>query len=506
MTMYYKKTYFKLLLIVLVLLANRATQAQSYVDYSLLNAQNYYNAEARLYDDTLQRRVITACKPFNLQNITNDALTKNKKYIRRKLFTQDFIVINDSDNAYLRINPILGVSISNDSAHSYQNTRGVYANGRLGKYLEFNTWFTENQALLPAYMQAYAKATEIIPGQGRYKQYKKTGVDYTNASGYISYTRKYVAVQAGSGKMSIGDGYRSLLMSANSLNYPFVRFSFNYRNFFYQTQYALLTHIDLNRYTTYVGSTEPYFNKSALTTHTLGASFFKNKLQLTLFDMRETEASFNTTKGKFNGAMLNPFITLLTATTTNSGVCVKYRFVKKAYVYAQWLLHSFGKGKQVGIKSLDSFTLKGLTLQAEYTNNSEIQSAVLHYNQPMAHPWNYNYNEMYATLNYVSTYGIGVMASYNYLTPNNSLNVINREGSLSVINSNNSSGAHPSYFAGVQNQQIIKLGLFYIPNNTNYLTLTANYEQRNNTGTKNYNSKYITIGVQCKLSDVFTDF
>ncbi|MBC7411867.1 MAG: hypothetical protein H7331_05370 [Bacteroidia bacterium] len=506
MTMYYKKTYFKLLLIVLVLLTNKAIQAQSYIDYSLLNAQNYYNAEARLYDDTLQRNVITACKPFNLQNITNDALTKNKKYIRRKLFIQDFIVINDSNNAYLRINPILGVSISNDSAHSYQNTRGVYANGRLGKYLEFNTWFTENQALLPSYMQAYAKATEIIPGQGRYKQYKKTGVDYTNASGYISYTRKYVAVQVGSGKMSIGDGYRCLLMSANSLNYPFVRVSFNYRNFFYQTQYALLTHIDLNRYTTYVGSTEPYFDKSALTTHTLGASFFKHKLQLTLFDMRQTEASFNTSKGKFNGAMLNPFITLLPATTTNSGMCVKYRFVKKAYVYAQWLLNSFNMGKQLGIKSLDSFTLKGLTLQAEYTSNNALQSTVLHYNQPMAHPWNYNYNEIYATLNYVSNYGIGITASYNYLTPYNSLTTTIREGNISTINTNNSSGAHPSYFAEIQNQKITKLGLFYIPNNANYLMLTANYEQRSNTGTKIYNSNYLTVGVQCKLSNVFTDF
>ncbi len=504
--MYYKKKYFKLLLIVLASIANTHAQGQSYIDYSLLNAQNYYNAEARLYDDTLQRTVITACKPFNLQNITNDALTYNKKYIRRKLFTQDFIVINDSNNAYLRLNPILGISISNDSAHSYQNTRGVYANGRLGKYLEFNTWFTENQALLPAYMQAYAKATEIIPGQGRYKQYKKTGVDYTNASGYITYTHKYVAVQAGSGKMSIGDGYRSVLMSANSLNYPFVRFSFNYRNFFYQAQYALLTHLDLNRYTTYVGSTEPYFDKSALTTHTLGASFLNNKLQFTLFDVCETEASFNTSKGKFNAAMLNPFITLLPATTTNSGVCVKYRFVKKAYIYAQWLLHSFNKGKQVGIKSLDSFTLKGLTLQAEYTSNSETQSTILHYNQPMAHPWNYNFNEVYATLNYVSKYGIGTQASYNYLTPNNSIYTTNREGSLSAINSNNSSGAHPSYFVNIQTQQIIKLGLFYMPNKANYLTLTANYEQRTNTGNKNYNTKYITIGVQCKLTDVFTNF
>ena len=506
--MYCNNNYFKLLLTsALVLLVNTGVRAQSYIDYSLLNNQNYYNAEAQLYSDSSQHNVLTACKPFVLNNVTSDNLIQNKKnYIKRKLFAQDFVVLRDSNASYLRLNPILNIALTHDSVPLYQNTRGVYANGKLGKYLSFNTWFTENQALLPQYLQAYAKATEIIPGQGRYKTYKKTGVDYTNASGYITYMRKHIAIQAGSGKQFVGDGYRSLFMSDIGLNYPFVRVSVNYKHFFYQTQYALLTNIDLNRYTTYSGLTEPYFNKTALTTHIVGASLFNDKLQITLFDCKQTEASFNTATGKFNVLLINPIITLTPATTNNSGLCIKYRFVKKAYTYAQYILHSFNQGMQVGVKSLDSFTLKGLTLQVEYTSNKAQQSSVLQYNQPINHPWNYNYNEIYATVNYVSKYGIGASATYNYLQPQNALTMLNREGQLSSINTNNASGAHPSYFNTVERQRNIAVNLFYIPNQSNYLTLFASYEQRTNTGTKTYNSNYITAGLQCKLSQLYYNF
>lgn len=506
--MYCNNNYFKLLISYIVaLLVNTSLQAQSYIDYSLLSNQNYYNAEAQLYNDSVQHNVLTACKPFVVDNATNDNLIQNKKgYIKRKLFVQDFVVLRDSTASYLRLNPILNITLTQDSVRLYQNTRGVYANGKLGKYLTFNTWFTENQALLPTYLQAYAKATEIIPGQGRYKAYKKTGVDYTNASGYITYMRRHLAIQVGSGKQFVGDGYRSLFMSDIGLNYPFARVSVNYKHFFYQTQYALLTNIDLNRYTTYSGLTEPYFNKTALTTHILGASFFNNKLQLTLFDVKQTEASFNTTAGKFNVLLVNPIITLTSATTNNIGLCVKYRFVKKAYLYAQWILHSFNEGVQLGVKSFDSFTIKGLTLQGEYTSNQAKQSSVLQYNQPINHPWNYNYEEIYTTVNYVSKYGIGASATYNYLKPQNSLTTINREGQLSSITTNNASGVHPSYFNNVEYQKNIALKLFYIPNQTNYLTVFASYEQRTNTGIKNYNSTYITMGLQCKLSQLYYNF
>jgi hypothetical protein len=504
--MCYKKIFFNVLFIFLVTLCNKSVQAQSYIDYSLLNAQNYYNAETQLYIDTIATNVLTAVKPFVKTNVVNTNANDNKKYLYRKLLRDDFIIVKDSNASYLRLNPIINFTFTKDSAPMYQNTRGIYANGKLGKHLEFNTWFTENQALLPSYLGAYAKATEVIPGQGRYKAYKKTGVDYTNASGYITYIHNRFVAQAGSGKQRIGDGYRSLFMSANALNYPFMRVSYSYKKLFYQVQYALLTNIDLNRYLVYTGSTEPYFDKSALTTHVLGTSLFNNKIQITLFDATQTEASFNTSNNRFNFKLINPFITLVPAITNNSGLNVKYVFVKKAYVYAQWSLPAVNEGLQVGIKSFDSFTIKGLTVQAEYTSNTAKQSSILHYNQAIAHPWNYNYEEIYTAINYVSNIGIGANITYNNLKPQNSLVTTNREGQLSNIASNNASGTHPSYFNNINSQTILRATLFYIPNKSNYLTLSASIEQRKNTGSKNYNSNYITVGVQCKLSDVFTDF
>ena len=44
------------------------------------------------------------------------------------------------------------------------------------------------------------------------------------SSGYVTYrANKMFAVQVGHGKHFIGDGYRSLLLSDNTFNYPFLR-------------------------------------------------------------------------------------------------------------------------------------------------------------------------------------------------------------------------------------------------------------------------------------------
>ena len=106
----------------------------------------------------------------------------------------------------------------------YTNTRGYIGSGYIGKNVYFESLFAENQSFFPTYLSKSNNATKIIPGQGRWKTFKDIGYDYAFSSGFVSVqVHKNVNIQAGHGKQKIGHGYRSLLLSDNSFNYPFIR-------------------------------------------------------------------------------------------------------------------------------------------------------------------------------------------------------------------------------------------------------------------------------------------
>ena len=67
--------------------------------------------------------------------------------------------------------------------------------------------------------------------QGAWKDFNETGKDYSSVSAYISYSPwSFLNIQAGHGKHFIGNGYRSLLLSDNAFNYPYLKLLFNYLN------------------------------------------------------------------------------------------------------------------------------------------------------------------------------------------------------------------------------------------------------------------------------------
>ena len=123
----------------------------------------------------------------------------------------------------------------------YRNTRGILVQGDIGKKLSFSSSFYETQAQFPSWVDSFAatyadtalvKGAQVsysnfgfvlILGQGRAKPFRD-GYDFGMASGYVSYSPfERLNIQAGHGKHFIGEGYRSLLLSDNAFNYPYLR-------------------------------------------------------------------------------------------------------------------------------------------------------------------------------------------------------------------------------------------------------------------------------------------
>ena len=132
----------------------------------------------------------------------------------------------------------LGLDLASGSRVSV-NTRGARLMGHLGKNFSFRTGFYETQLLPANYIKQYILADTIVPGQGGGRNFKGTGVDVTSAFGYISWQmNKFFHVQAGHGKHFIGNGYRSLLLSDNSFDYPFIRIETSVWNIKYTNIYT----------------------------------------------------------------------------------------------------------------------------------------------------------------------------------------------------------------------------------------------------------------------------
>jgi len=175
------------------------------------------------------------------------------RWMGQSMFHQNFLVV-DTGKFYLTIDPLLNAEFGQDSEdktsgkHSiYTNTRGVILKGNIGEKFSFQTSVYETQSFFPNYISNYVDGSSVVPGQGRVKLFKHTGYDYAYSSSYISITPiKNLNLQLGNGKNFIGDGYRSLLLSDISTNYPYLKATvlFGKDKFQYTKIHASLTNLN----------------------------------------------------------------------------------------------------------------------------------------------------------------------------------------------------------------------------------------------------------------------
>jgi hypothetical protein len=348
------------------------------------------------------------------------------------------LFVIDKPNLYATIDPLFNFEIGRDlhdtlSRNYTKNTRGFIVRANIGKKVSFMSSFYENQGFFPQYIIDYATERSeylytgssyvhnvgfgMIPGQGRAKPFKEWGYDYAMASGYVSFSpRKELNIQFGHDKNFVGDGYRSLLLSDNAFNYPFLKLTttwlkgrVQYTNLFnsLQSMYRL-------REST---SPEATFERKAGSFRYLSINVTK-KLQLGLFEgviWKRMDSLTGTTPVDYSMFMPVIFVNTLSYKLNEEnnvlvGANIKYRPLDKLTLYGQVVLDQLEDGKhgfQVGARYLDAFGIDHLHLQAEYnsvapytySHQTPLQN-YSHFGQPLAHPMGSGFNEIVAIANY----------------------------------------------------------------------------------------------------------
>lgn len=143
-------------------------------------------------------------------------------------FETNFISIEKND-CCIKINPLFifeGRKMKgNDTLSLFiRNTRGIEAFGKLGGHIGYYTSFYENQGGFFPYEKEYIDKYDVIPGQGHGKEFKETQLDWAWVTGHINVrASRNLEFVLGYGKNFIGHGYRSIILSDQAFNYPYVR-------------------------------------------------------------------------------------------------------------------------------------------------------------------------------------------------------------------------------------------------------------------------------------------
>jgi hypothetical protein len=475
----------------------------------------------------------------------------SKSLFIRKLKKENLIIVNDTaDKFHLTIDPLFNFEYGRDRADSsksfYKNTRGVLVRGDIGTKFSFESSFYENQATFVKYVDDYIKRTDnlfsnsanypynVVPGQGRAKSFKKNGYDFAMASGYVSYSpSKHFNFQVGTGKHFVGDGYRSLLLSDNAFNYPFVRITSSFGKFQYTNLYASFMNLTSGGAKTPPG-TELLFQKKAGNFQFLSWNANK-RIQLGFFQGLIWQASDSMNRQHFNFNYFSPVIYNAAlseglAGTNNVllGWTLKFKITNSISLYGQYMLDDIAtdfiknslhdkQGFQAGAKYFDLFGAKNLHLQIEYnrvrpyTYASENSSqSYTHYNQPLADPLGANFKEAIAFLNY----RIGdffVEAKINYaITGKDSLG---RNYGNTIFNSDNNAlhGANSTVNEmgqGVKTTlRIFDFHIGYLVSPSTNFNILVGISNRSSTSViENSQTNFVYFGIRTSLNNVYYDF
>lgn len=409
---------------------------------NIASAQNIFiplsNAVEGLYEpyiNTVGSEIHTSGRPLLLKDVQtttpfdslNASIVKDNKFTRtlvgRKIFKEHLLNIEE-DDVKIYLDPVLEFSGGRDQEYNKSfstNTRGLWISGSVGKRFSFNTTFYENQSSFPHYLDSIVRRTRIVPGQGRVKNFDQS-FDYAAATGTISYQlNKHFTFQVGHDKVFIGDGYRSLLLSDNAFNYPFVKIVTDIWKIRYTNVFAELRDLELKA----INDNDP-FRKKYASFHYLDVNLGK-RATVGIFEAVIWHADSTGSRG-FDFGYMNPLIffrpvefSIGSPDNVLLGINWKYKLSSKVNLYGQIMLDEFllkevksgngwwanKQGIQAGFKSYNTFGVKNLKLQGEvnfvrpYTyQHREAIGNYGHYRQALAHPLGANFIEAIGFVNY----------------------------------------------------------------------------------------------------------
>lgn len=324
----------------------------------------------------------------------------------------------------LVVNPVLSFQAgidAQDSVSPYLNSRGVSLRGSIGAKVGFYTQIIENQQRFLNYQRDLIANTGVVEGTGLHKPFGQLGQDYFNARGYITFSPiREIMFQFGHDRNFIGNGYRSLILSDQAKEYPFLKvntkvWKINYMNLF-------MEHVDYNM--------EPQgrvLARKFSALHHLSINIGKN-LNIGLFENIVFDRQDSLENNRYEIQYLNPLIFYRAVehglnSTDNAmlGMDWKWNFKRQFSFYGQWVFDEFVKNEffkfsenwvnkwavQAGIKYINAFKVSNLDVQLEYnqvrpfvySHRFKAQNWA-HFNQALAHPYGANFRELITIIRY----------------------------------------------------------------------------------------------------------
>jgi hypothetical protein len=389
------------------------------------------------YDSTMHRlgaNVHTSLKPYSIRDVLaaggSDTIERfgkgpfpnSQSWINRKLFREHLVDVHQGDY-YISVDPVvdftLGYSSETDtSRYTYINSRGIQVEGYFGKGFSFKSNFVETQAEFPGYVDSVVRSTFVVPGGGRSKKLYG-GFDYGVSSGSVAYALpKYFDFQLGYDRNFIGDGYRSLLLSDNAYQYPFLKINAAFWKVKYMVMYAMFLDGPDGK------GEDRSFNRKYGTFRYLdvniGKRLYVGLLESVIWRYDSTRA--------YDISYLNPILFLRPVEFSIGspdnvliGLNVKYKLTDRHHLYGQAILDEFKirevragngwwgnkHGFQFGWRSFSLFGVRNLDVGAEYNfvrpftyQHRSSATAYAHFNQPLAHPLGANFTESMVSVAY----------------------------------------------------------------------------------------------------------
>ncbi|HEX5001967.1 MAG TPA: hypothetical protein VFW78_05695 [Bacteroidia bacterium] len=419
-----------LVLFVVMCLMALQTMAQHY--YIPLNRDLYDRYDPWLYKvgsgfhsaikPYVSEEIAAAAPIDSIDNPARPDTAFNKKWIGRKLRSEHLLEVHEDDFfLYGDINfELSGGKAMEDpeSRNTYINSRGVSVGGTFGRHFSFASTYLESQARFPTYLDSAVRETFVVPGGARVKNMGDK-FDYGTATGSISFSlKKHFSFQFGHDKNFIGDGYRSMLLSDNAYNYPFLKVNATFWKVKYMVLYALFQDGP------YVTNDEESFRRKYATFHYLDVDIGK---RLTVGVLEAIIWRYDSTRA-FDINYMNPVIFLRPVeysigSPDNAliGFNMKFKLNSMSYLYGQLMLDEFKidevrarngwwgnkQAFQLGVRTMQLAGIKGLGAWTEFNyarpytyQHRSTATAYAHYNQPLAHPLGGNFWESISSVQY----------------------------------------------------------------------------------------------------------
>ena len=419
--------YLLLLLLSLILLRAEAQHTNIFLG-------NSYNSNIEQLVYLSKSNLHTSFKPLLESDVLANSIDsiihnrypccRSSSWYYKKMFSEHLFSMEGKDYSFF-VAPLINLTIGKDlfdKKNTFTNTRGYIVQGDLGNKISFFSSFTENQSIFPNYIHEYVEENKIVPGQGYRREFKETGFDYAMSSGYVAYrANKIFGLQFGHGKNFIGDGYRSLLLSDNSFNYPFLKIQTTFWKLQYTNLYTEFQDINYFENNGIDNYDQMGFAKKYMSAHYLSVNITK-RFNISLFESVIWRMNHAPGSNGFDVNYLNPIALLRPIEfSVNSpdnvlvGLNSRYKVLSQSYIYAQLILDEFSinelrknngfwankSGIQLGYKMYNSFEIDNLTLQLEYNivrpytyAHHNPQQNYAHYNQALAHPLGANFSEL----------------------------------------------------------------------------------------------------------------